>query len=301
MKILTIVVSYNFMPWVDKCIGSLYASEVSTDIMVIDNLSTDKTVPYIKKNYPNIHLIENKINMGFGKANNIGMLYALNNGYDAVFLLNQDAWIDPDALSAIIKVSEKHPEFGIFSPVHLTGNRTKIDYGFSNYISHDSIDNLPTGEMIEVPFINAAIWFIPITTLKKVGLFSPIFSHYGEDKDLVNRLHYYNYKIGYLPSVFGCHDREFRPKINLNFKYGRIPYLITFCDINHGFIKSFGYSIGAAFKKNIVSISTGHFRIGYIYIQILLWLILHIKDIIHTRQANKHVNISNYANHKRKD
>lgn len=79
----------------DRCIGSLRRSEYPVDTVVIDNGSQDATVALLKERYPEVHVVCNRENLGFGKANNIGMRLALEKGYDAVFLLNQDAWIDP--------------------------------------------------------------------------------------------------------------------------------------------------------------------------------------------------------------
>ena len=199
MKILTIIVSYNFEKWISRCLNSLKASSHPTDIIVIDNCSKDRTVEIIQKEYPQVRLIANSANLGFGRANNIGMQIALKEGYDAVFLLNQDAWIGNDTLAVLADQTVRHPEFGILSPVHLNGSGKELDKGFASYARLASIKNLSDGQdPIVCPFINAAFWFIPVSTLRKVGGFSPLFYHYGEDKDYVNRLHFHQYKIGYL-------------------------------------------------------------------------------------------------------
>ncbi|MDE7397344.1 MAG: glycosyltransferase, partial [Muribaculum sp.] len=96
MKILSIIVTYNGMRWIDRCIKSVLDSSISTDIYVIDNFSTDNTVEHIKKMYHRVMVYETNENLGFGKANNIGLKYALDNSYDYVYLLNQDAWIEQD-------------------------------------------------------------------------------------------------------------------------------------------------------------------------------------------------------------
>ena len=222
MKVLTIIVSYNFEPWIDRCLGSLKASTLPTDVIVIDNGSSDRTVDIIRNSYPGIRLITNHANLGFGKANNIGMQIALKEGYDAVFLLNQDAWIGQDTLEALARQSQLHPKFGILSPVHLNGSGKELEKGFASYTRINTRQELPAGnEPVACTFINAAFWFIPVSTLRTVGGFSPLFYHYGEDKDYANRIHFHRFQIGYLPSVSGCHDREFR-KVSLEgFLLGR--------------------------------------------------------------------------------
>ena len=94
MKIFAIVVTYNGMRWYDRCFGSLRNSDMPVETIVIDNASTDETVSYIKEHFHEVCLIESKENLGFAKANNIGIKRALDNGADYVFLLNQDAWVE---------------------------------------------------------------------------------------------------------------------------------------------------------------------------------------------------------------
>ena len=94
MKTLAIVISYNFMSWIDRCLPSLLKGKHPTDILVVDNGSSDETISYIHEHYPSIRLIENKKNLGFGSANNIGMQIALDEGYDGVLLI-KNAQSDP--------------------------------------------------------------------------------------------------------------------------------------------------------------------------------------------------------------
>ena len=101
MRVLTIIISYQFMRWADKCLSSMQASAFPTDLLVIDNGSKDETLAYVREHYPDVRVIDNGCNLGFGKANNIGIHYAIEHGYDMVLLLNQDAWLDADALGKL--------------------------------------------------------------------------------------------------------------------------------------------------------------------------------------------------------
>ena len=140
-RILTIVVTFNAMQWVDRCIGSVLASKMHSDIFVIDNGSTDRTADYIAEHYPTALLYRSPKNLKFGKGNNLGLEYAIRHGYDYVYLLNQDAWGMPDTFSKMLAVFENHPEYGILSPYYIdlkTGKR--IDYVFNSIISEESIE-----------------------------------------------------------------------------------------------------------------------------------------------------------------
>lgn len=219
-KISAIVVTYNATRnnWLHKCLDSLQNATVKTNIIVIDNASTDDTVNIIKKQYPEITLIESPTNLGFGKANNIGLENALRNGADYFFLLNQDAWVESETLQKLIQGFEKNKDYGIVSPLHLNGEGSALDFNFSNYISPNHCKNLYSDYVLnkvenriyESGFINAAAWLVSKECLRKVGGFSPTFFHYGEDVNYIQRLKYKNLKIGIYPFATIYHDRENR-------------------------------------------------------------------------------------------
>lgn len=266
--ILVIIVSYNFERWMEKCLGSLQASEMPVDVVVIDNASSDNTVSRIRNVYPWVHLIANKDNLGFGKANNIGLSLALSLSYKAAFLLNQDAWIEADVIKLLHQVSEANPTYGILSPKHMTGKGDKLDPGFAHYIHQSALsatDNTP----IATPFINAAIWYIPTVVLKEVGGFSPLFYHYGEDKDYVNRLHFHGYKVGYIDTIRGYHDREYRPVTHEKFLHTEFVYhLSEYANPHHSLWGGFAYSVPACIKKSLISLCHGAFSKALAYLKI---------------------------------
>jgi GT2 family glycosyltransferase len=212
MKIHVIIVTFNGMTWLAKCLSSLTTSLINLDVIIVDNNSTDGSQEFIKKEFPQFRLIETQLNSGFGKANNIGIKVALEEDTDGIFLLNQDAYIDSNTISYLHEVSQNCDDFGILSPIHMDGSCTQVDVGFSKYLSKaktkryvNNFDNEIS--YLEVPFINAAAWYIPRRTLRQVGGFDPLFPHYGEDKDYCNRVSYNKLKIVVLKEVRVCHDR----------------------------------------------------------------------------------------------
>lgn len=295
MKILTVVVSYNFMPWLDLCLGSLERSIYKTDVIVIDNASSDFTVAIIAERYPNVKIVANDANLGFGKANNIGIQYAMQHGYDAVLLLNQDAWIAEDTLGQLVEVSQRHPEYGIVSPMHLTAKGDKPEKGFAQYTGIHELDQCPSDEIVEVPFINAAIWFVPLDVLSSIGLFDPIFYHYGEDIDLTHRLIYYHYKTGYVPSAIGYHDRESREMTKERFFRGELVYhLAEYTNVNYPFVKASGMSIAAEMKESFMSLIHGHVNDMWAYTKQAFSLLLKTPAVALARHRSSHVNLDNY-------
>lgn len=218
-KVYIIVVTYKGHLWYERCFTSLRNSEYPVQTIAIDNASNDGTVEYIREHFPEIHLIESKENLGFGRANNIGMRYALDHGCDYVFLLNQDAWIEPNTIGELIRIAEKHPKYGILGPVQVNKEKTKVLNGVIQFlinpdnVNHKLFSDLilgSTAEVYPVAEINAAAWLLPRKTLETVGGFDPIFLHYGEDWNYLSRVLYHGLKVGLVPHlqvVHDCNDR----------------------------------------------------------------------------------------------
>ena len=215
VKLFVVIVTYKGKQWYDRCFTSLRESSISVQTVVIDNASNDGTVEYIKEHYPEIHLIESEENLGFGKANNVGMRYALDHECDYVFLLNQDAWVDADTLEKLVDIHQNHPEYGILSPIYLNAEKTGIEKGLVKYLDDRRVtdkalfEDLYFGRLKEVystKYVNAAAWLLPRKTLETVGGFDPIFTHYGEDDNYLNRVKYHKMKTGICPLCVAVHD-----------------------------------------------------------------------------------------------
>jgi GT2 family glycosyltransferase len=207
------------MKWLESCLSSISKSSIKVNTIVIDNNSSDNTVAFIKQNYPEIFLFEQNDNLGFGKANNLGISYALENGCDYVFLLNQDAYLEDNTLEKMIAIHKENLDFGILSPIHLNGEGTKLDRNFSYYLSYDKCDSFcfdaiknKIKNIYSVPFVNAAAWLLPKKTLETIGGFDPLFFHYGEDDNYCQRVLFHKIKIAVVSNAFVKHDREFEQK-----------------------------------------------------------------------------------------
>lgn len=245
MKILTIIVTYNGSQWYERCLGSLLRSTIPVDIMVVDNASGDGSADWIAAHYPEINLIRSDKNLGFGQANNIGMRYALDNGYDYVFLLNQDAWLHTnDCIERLVQAAENHPEYMIMSALWLYGSGERITKGSKQHMiamegsNNDFVSDIYLGrklkEVYETDYMPAAAWLLPRKTLEQIGGFDPLFFHRGEDDNYMQRVHYHGGKIGICAKTCICHDIEERPA-NYDVKHDNWNknMLIALADINN--------------------------------------------------------------------
>lgn len=216
MKIYSIVVTFNGINWIDRCIQSLVNSTIPVSIIVIDNASKDDTIKVMLQKYPKIEVIKSDENLGFGKANNIGLQKVLDEEADYAFLLNQDAWIEPDTISKLISIHGRNNDYGVLSPLQLSGDKINLDNAFTNYLNGYSCPNIISDyfflrdrkDVYETKFVNAALWLISKECIKKVGGFDPLFFQYGEDEDYLARAKYHGIKVGICPEAIGYHDRE---------------------------------------------------------------------------------------------
>lgn len=206
------------MHWAERCFDSLRRCTIVPDVFVVDNGSTDGTQQYIQKNYPEVHFIQSEENLGFGRANNIGLQYALDNNYDYVYLLNQDAWVMPDTFEHLVEISKRNPEYGVLSPLQMEAEMQHLDKNFvvhvianhlrnASYVVEDLYLNRKR-EVYEVSFVMAAHWLMTRACLERVGGFSPTFPHYGEDDNYLHRVNYWQMRIGIVPDAMAVHDRS---------------------------------------------------------------------------------------------
>ena len=206
------------MEWIDRCISSVKTSSVPSDIFVVDNMSKDATVSHIRSKYPDVILVESKENLGFGKGNNVGLRYALDKGYEYVYLLNQDAWIVSDTYERLIAVNTAEPQYGLICPMQLHPDMTRNERLFDKLVFRwikPALDrDLADGgikDVYPVRYAQAAHWMISRACLEKVGLFSPVFPHYGEDDNYCQRVLCHGYLIGVVPKALAVHDADNKP------------------------------------------------------------------------------------------
>ncbi|MDP3819362.1 MAG: glycosyltransferase family 2 protein [Methylotenera sp.] len=112
MDISVILVSFNTIEMTKKALDDLFASDgnFEKEVFVIDNASRDNSAEVLRRDYPNITLIENKQNVGFGRANNQA-LPLIHSKY--VLLLNTDAFVKPDTIKKTMQYMEAHPKCGM--------------------------------------------------------------------------------------------------------------------------------------------------------------------------------------------
>lgn len=296
-KIFVIVVTYHGQEWYDRCFSSLHRSTVPISIIVVVNGGDDGTREYIQKHFPDIIILDPGENLGFGKGNNLALQYAINHDCEYVFLLNQDTWlVDDNVIEELIRIHAAHPSYGILSPMHLRSDERELwmllENGTNN-CSTQLVSDLYCGsvqEIYETNYVNAAAWLLPKKTLETVGGFDPIFQHYEEDDDYLNRVHFHGLKIGICPSVRIVHDhrKELKnPFENASFYHRKQQLLVSLLDLNNtssmfGHIRYLG-------RKLMVSFLGGKFTKAKDYTRDILFVLKNRRKIVEHKAISRTV------------
>jgi GT2 family glycosyltransferase len=113
MKLSVVIICWNDLRVLRECLRSIYQGTHSTvfEVLVSDNGSTDGSVEFIRQNYPDVRVLENRANLGFAKGNNVGIRAS---SADYVLILNPDTIIHDGALDRLVEFAQKHPEAGAF-------------------------------------------------------------------------------------------------------------------------------------------------------------------------------------------
>jgi GT2 family glycosyltransferase len=218
-RVFILIVTYNARNWLPLCCPRAEELPAGWTVLAVDNASTDGTPELLAAGYPHVRLIRNKENLGFGQANNQGLRLALDEQAAYVFLLNQDAEIPPNDIKTMIAAHKAHPEYLVISPLQMNGQGTSFDHSFARLLTAELGSGFATrepgpdpAELWPVRQGIAAAWLLPREALTDIGGFNPLFYHYGEDEDYVNRVLYHGGKVGVSPRAAMRHHRDQRNK-----------------------------------------------------------------------------------------
>lgn len=117
LDIAVVIVSWNVRDYLANCLRSLFAelkrAGLNGEVWVVDNASDDGTVALLQDLFPQVHLIANEENVGFGRANNQGMMAAREKQPHYYFLLNPDTLLRPGSLTHLVNCLEERPNVGM--------------------------------------------------------------------------------------------------------------------------------------------------------------------------------------------
>jgi GT2 family glycosyltransferase len=243
MKLSVVIVNYNVKHFLEQCLNSVFesAKHCETEVFVVDNNSVDGSCSMVKLRFPQVTLIENKVNYGFSYANNQAIKIARG---EYVLLLNPDTVIEEKTLQTVCAFMDSHPESGglgvkmidgkaRFLPESKRGLPTpevafyKI-FGLAKLFPKSAkfgqyhLTYLDKEEAHVVDVLSGAFMLLRKETLEKTGLLDETFFMYGEDIDMSYRITLAGYKNYYLPETTIIHYK------GESTKKGSINYVLVF-------------------------------------------------------------------------
>ena len=213
-----IIVNYNVKEFLLNSLESIqHASHnISTEIIVVDNNSNDGSIPAVKSKFPSVITIENKENVGFGKANNQALEICKGN---FILLLNPDTLVREDTFEKMIKFLKNNREVGlagckVLNPdgtLQLPCRRsfpkpwvsfTKVIglsklFPKSKLFAKYNLTYLDENKSYEVDAVSGSFMMLTRESYNKTKGFDPIFFMYGEDLDLCYRVQENGFKVFY--------------------------------------------------------------------------------------------------------
>ena len=212
-QVTIIVLNWNGLNDTVQCLESLSRLDHPFyEIVVVDNDSTDGSVPAIRARYPDVVIIETGENLGYTGGNNVGIRYALGRGADYVLLLNNDTVVDPAFLHILVDAAETESAVGIAGPTIYYYERPDVIWSVGGAIDWRrgstrmmGLDERDEGQFGQVPrtvdFVTGCALLVKRAVLAQVGLLDERFFTYYEETEWCMRVARAGFKILHVPQA----------------------------------------------------------------------------------------------------
>jgi N-acetylglucosaminyl-diphospho-decaprenol L-rhamnosyltransferase len=218
-ELAVVVVTWNAMPWVERCLESVRGH----DVVVVDHGSTDGTLELVRERFPEARVVEQE-NRGMGGGNNAGMRAAPEVRY--WLLLNSDAWVVGDGLERLVAFADLHPDAAVVGPRLLNPDgtlqrsvrgdptlwRVATEYLFLRKLAPRSeLFNAFYGagfdhtETREVESLYGAALLVRREAADEVGLFDESFFMFSEETDWLHRFRRAGWHVWFYPGAEVVH------------------------------------------------------------------------------------------------
>ncbi len=210
-----VILNWNGEKLLNKFLKSVIDNSLDTDIIVIDNASTDNSVIFLKENYPNIKVIENTNNGGFAKGYNDG-LAPIKGNYKYYALLNSDIEVTPNWLEPIIELLNSDDKIAACQPkIKDYNNKDYFEYAGASggyldrygypfcrgrVFNHLEKDEGQYDDIKKVFWASGACLFIRAEIFHELGGFDEDFFAHMEEIDLCWRINNRGYDVYVCPN-----------------------------------------------------------------------------------------------------
>jgi len=258
MNLSIIIVNWNVRDLLKKCLESIYreTKDISFEVFVIDNASSDGSAEIVRENFPEVKLIVNAKNEGFAKANNQGIK---ESGGEYILLLNPDTEIFSNVFLKMIEVFKEDKKLGILGPKLLNPDKSlqssirRFPTLFSQTLIllkiHHLLPDLKTFKKYfardfdysreqSVDQVMGACFMVKRRMLEQIGFLDKKFYIWFEEVDYCKRAKKAGWNIAYTPNAEVIHygGRSFQQKLSLEKQKMFNKSLRYYFRKHHGFL-----------------------------------------------------------------
>jgi len=242
VKLSIVIPTYNASPWIAQCLDSIRvnAPRHPCEVIAVDDNSADDTLEIIRSQFPAVRIFANAKNLGFSKTVNVGLRASAG---EYIFVLNNDTWVHPGALDALIDYLDTTPEAGIVGPKVQNGDGslqpqcrrfvpspagallyfTRLSRRRYFVTSHD--ENVTH----DVDSLSGAAMLVRRAVVERIGYFDEEFFLYGEDMDFCWRAKQAGWRVVYHPAAvithFGGQGGTGKRRFNATVEFHRAMWL----------------------------------------------------------------------------
>lgn len=248
LDLSVVIVNWNVRDLLQRCVESVRSSQrsISTEIIVVDNASTDGSVEMLRAEFPQTVLIANRENRGFPAANNQGIATAEGR---YVLLLNPDTEILADALDTLVQYMDAHPDVGLVGPQLLypdgqvQSSRRRYPTLATLFFESTWLESLaprsllrryfvldqPDNAVLDVDWVTGAAMLARREAIQQVGGMDEHFFMYSEELDWCRRIKAAGWRVVYHPSAQVIHyegksSEQAVAARHVNFQRSKIRY-----------------------------------------------------------------------------
>lgn len=247
MTLSVIIVNYNVKYFLKQCLTSVYGSErrladgsdLELDVWIVDNDSVDGSVEMVRQDFPEVHVIANKENVGFARANNQALARCTG---ERLLLLNPDTIVEHDTFVQCVDFMREHDDCGglcvkmidghgrylkeskrgfpspeasfykISGLIHLFPHNKRFAAYYMGHLSEDEVN--------EIEIMPGAFLMFTREVYEKIGGLDESYFMYGEDIDFSWRIRLAGWKNYYFPTTHIIHYKgESTRKGSMNYVY----------------------------------------------------------------------------------
>ena len=209
---LVSIIILNWNGWRDTlaCVESCHRLDwPNFNVVVVDNASSDGSEELLRQNLTDVEIIQSGANLGFAGGNNVGIRHALERGANYVWLLNNDAVADPQALTTLVETMGNHPDAAIAGSkifyheeprkIWSAGGMWEKGRLHLRQRGANEMDQGQFEELSEVDSVSGCSMLVRSTVIEKIGLMDEEYFLYWEDSEWCARSRSRGYKVLFVP------------------------------------------------------------------------------------------------------